>query len=74
MAAAGIWWRWVQGCNSARRSQTPLLSLVASSPEAVRQLTIEPVVVTAGDGLQHPLCSRFQTRLTADVKHSQSLC
>ena len=28
----------------------PLLSLVASSPEAVRQLTIEQVVATAGDG------------------------
>jgi hypothetical protein len=28
----------------------PLLSLVASSPEAVRQLTIEQIVATAGDG------------------------
>jgi radical SAM superfamily enzyme with C-terminal helix-hairpin-helix motif len=28
----------------------PLLSLVASSPEAVRQLNIEQVVATAGDG------------------------
>jgi hypothetical protein len=28
----------------------PLLSLVASSPDAVRQLTIEQVVATAGDG------------------------
>jgi hypothetical protein len=27
----------------------PLLSLVASSPEAVRRLTIEQVVATAGD-------------------------
>ena len=28
----------------------PLLSLVASNPEAVHQLTIEQVVATAGDG------------------------
>jgi hypothetical protein len=28
----------------------PLLSLVASSPDAVRQLTIEQIVATAGDG------------------------
>jgi hypothetical protein len=33
-----------------RRSKIPLLSLVASSPEAVRQLIIEQVVATAGDG------------------------